>query len=82
MAVTMVAVESSNIEAIGRDGQQLYVRFKKGGVYSYGGVPDSVYDGLMAAPSKGQFFQHRIAYNKSYPFEKLSDEEATRRLAS
>jgi hypothetical protein len=59
------AVTSSNVASIGYDPttQELHVGFKgKDGeaVYSYAGVPKDVYDGLMAADSKGGFINSHI----------------------
>jgi hypothetical protein len=34
----------------------LEVEFRTGGVYQYFGVPRELYDALMAAESKGRFF--------------------------
>jgi len=38
----------------------LEIEFRSGAIYRYRGVPTDVYDGLLAAPSKGRFFQSRI----------------------
>ena len=44
--------------------------FRAGGVYRYHDVPESVYHGLMAAPSHGTFFQKHIKVQ--YTFVKVS----------
>lgn len=63
--VEMQYVDSSNIEAIGHDAaaQELHVRFLSGDTYVYHGVPQEVYDELMAAPSKGSYLNRMIKGN-------------------
>jgi KTSC domain-containing protein len=38
----------------------LTVEFKKGGRYNYYDVPQMIFDGMKAAPSKGHFLATRI----------------------
>ncbi len=66
--VDMHFVDSSNIEAIGYDpaSQELHVRFLSGTEYVYHGVPQEVYDELMAAPSKGSFLNRAVKSNYQY----------------
>ena len=66
-----IPVNSSNISSVGYDpdSQTLEIEFNNGGVYQYSGVPESVYDGMMGADSKGKYFHANI--NKTYPFSKL-----------
>lgn len=61
-------VESTNLAAVGYDARTrtLEVEFVNGRVYQYHGVPDSVREQLLRAPSKGQFFNAHI--RNSYPF--------------
>ena len=56
-------VESTNLAKIGYDEarQILAAQFKTGSIYKYEDVPVSVYDGLMAASSKGGYFNAMIA---------------------
>jgi hypothetical protein len=58
----MVWVDSSNIEAIGYDGDnlELWVQFLNGRTYVYDSVPAHVFDELMASPSKGSYFNRII----------------------
>lgn len=51
-------VSSSNIVSIGFDPDNmiLEVEFLNGAVYQYYDVPQSIYDGLMAADSHGKYF--------------------------
>ena len=50
-------VSSSNIASIGYDSGNmvLEIEFLSGSVYQYYDVPQSIYDGLMAADSHGKF---------------------------
>jgi hypothetical protein len=65
-------VRSRDLALIGYDNVTsiLEVVFRAGGVYRYQGVPESVYHGLMAAPSHGIFFQRHI--KTQYSFAKVS----------
>jgi KTSC domain len=57
-----VLVESSMITAVGYDATtaELEVVFTSGKVYRYRGVPQHVYDALLAADSKGQFVRANV----------------------
>lgn len=68
-----IAVESSNLAEVGYDPDTniLEVAFKHGGVYRYFNVPSGVYTALMAAPSKGRYFDIHIK-KAGYSFEKIS----------
>lgn len=65
-------VVSSNIASIGYDAEQmiLEVEFNYGSIYQYFDVPESVYEGLMAADSHGKYLD---AYVKKagYRYKKL-----------
>lgn len=67
----MTFVESSLIQAVGYDAPRrlLEIAFASGRVYWYADVPPVVYDGLMAAESKGEYFlaQIREVYAYSVP---------------
>jgi hypothetical protein len=67
----MFPVISSNLAAVGYDFDSavLRVEFLKGGMYEYHGVPSEVYEGLINASSKGQYFSQFI--KKSYPFSRM-----------
>jgi hypothetical protein len=64
-----VAVSSSNVESVGHDGPSsvLEVRFHNGRTYRYFGVSASVFAGLLAAPSVGQYFNANV--KGRYQFE-------------
>jgi hypothetical protein len=57
--VTMIAVESSNVDSIGYDERrkELYVKFKGDGTrtYKYLKVPEVVWEHMLRAQSKGTF---------------------------
>jgi len=63
-----VPVQSTAIKAVGYDPltQQLFIDFVGGKhPYTYCHVPVDVYDGLMAAKSKGGYF-HQWLWNGKY----------------
>lgn len=55
-------VSSSNIASIGYDSMNkvLEVEFLNGSIYQYYDVPEALYEGLMAADSKGKFLNEYI----------------------
>ncbi len=55
-------VNSSNLYSVeyNKENKTLEVEFNKGGVYQYSNVPESVFNQLMAAPSKGSYLYHNI----------------------
>lgn len=55
-------VISSNVASVGYDDatQTLEVEFHGGAVYQYFDVPRTVFDGLMAADSKGGFMHQQV----------------------
>lgn len=61
-------VTSSNINSIGYETETstLEVEFLKGSVYQYHGVPESEYQALMQAGSKGSYLADHIKGNYSY----------------
>jgi hypothetical protein len=54
--------ESSNIIRFGYDSQSLImtVEFNSGGTYNYFDVPETVFEQMRNAPSKGQFLAQQI----------------------
>ncbi|WP_258395372.1 KTSC domain-containing protein [Lonsdalea quercina] len=44
----------------------LEIAFHNGGIYQYSGVPASIYEGLLSAPSKGKYFHLHIKNVYSY----------------
>lgn len=63
-----VPVNSSNLWSVGYDpiSQTLEVEFRNGSDYQYFGVPQAVYNGLMAAPSHGRYHYYNIRYGYNY----------------
>jgi hypothetical protein len=63
----MVAVESSNIKAIGYDKptRKLRIQFKSG-LYEYVNVEKQLFDGFLEAESKGKFFQQHKPFLTQY----------------
>lgn len=57
-----IPVSSTNLMSIGYDESTsvLEVKFQRTGVYQYFGVPADAYEQLMAAPSKGAYFNEAI----------------------
>lgn len=63
-------VESSNINAYGKDGEDLVVEFKKGTRYRYKGA-SKIWEELEAAPSKGSFISTNV--KKNFICEKIEE---------
>jgi hypothetical protein len=61
-------VVSSELRSVGHDEESLLleVEFNSGGVYRYFGVPRDLYLNLMAAESKGRFFNEWIRERHYY----------------
>jgi lysyl-tRNA synthetase class 2 len=52
------------------DHQQLWLRFRAGDLYVYGMVPPDIVQGLIDAPSQGQYFNSAI--RGAFPGRRLS----------
>lgn len=67
----MISVSSSNVSAIGHDGDAsvLRVEYTDGSIYQYHGVPPAQFRGLLRARSKGGYLHRHIKGH--YPFTKL-----------
>ncbi len=63
---------SSQVDQVHYDpaSQRLQVKFHGGGHYSYAGVPQQRFDGLLSAPSKGKYLNSTI--KGKYKHEKHS----------
>lgn len=61
----MTPVKSSNIEAVGYDAEKkiLSVKFKSGGTFQYGDVPEGVHKAFVGADSVGSYFHRHIRGN-------------------
>ena len=66
----MVAVQSSNLSAVGYGGGTLTITFHSGGVYEYYGVPYWEYSGILHAASHGKYFHAHI--KNHYRFRRVS----------
>ena len=68
------AVESSTFTTVAYDraDQVLRLEFRSRAVYCYFGVPTGVYQGLMAADSKGSYFNRNI--RGRFPYHRLPDD--------
>lgn len=55
-------VQSSSVSSVGydRESSTLEIEFLNGSVYQYFGVPESIFNGLMNAPSKGTFLDQFV----------------------
>ena len=62
MALDRISVQSSNIRSVGYEAisETLEVEFTSGNIYQYFGVPESEYEGLMNAGSKGRYLNQNI----------------------
>lgn len=58
----MIRVRSSAILAVGYDpgAQQMRIQFHEGHTYTFCRVPKSIFDGLLAAGSKGRYYDQNI----------------------
>lgn len=68
--MNMIPVNSSNLVAVGYDKstQTLRVKFNSS-TYDYYNVPESIFNGLLSAPSKGQY--HHAYIKNSYRFNRI-----------
>jgi len=60
--VDRVSIVSTNIRSVGYDPESsmLEVEFNSGSIYQYLDVPESDYEGLMNAASKGRYLNRNI----------------------
>lgn len=56
----MTPVVSTNIAAVGHEGDELFVQFNNGQMWKYLGVSAAVAHDMVSAGSVGRFFIHRI----------------------
>lgn len=66
-------VESTTLRSAGHDPDSavLELQFRNRAVYQYLHVPQGVYRDLMAAPSKGGYFNHHI--RGKYPYKLIQN---------
>lgn len=65
-------VNSTILASVGYDAgkQLLEIEFHDGNVYQYSHVPESVYEGLMAAESHGRYFDQHVK-KAEYPYRRI-----------
>jgi hypothetical protein len=58
----MIRVSSSAINAIGYDPatKRMKIQFVEGHTYDFCGVPESIFSGLLRAPSKGTYYTDHV----------------------
>ena len=73
----LIKVESSNIDMIGYDDNQIFVQFKGGGIYKYNKTDLDVFNEMKKSESVGKFLNTKI--KNVYEFNKLEDVELTKK---
>jgi hypothetical protein len=60
--MNLIPVRSSAISAIGYDPltHRMQIKFTQGHIYNFCGVPQFIFDGFLAAPSKGRYYDYHI----------------------
>ena len=68
-----VLVDSTTLASAGHEARsaRLELQFRSGAVYPYFSVPQGVYHSLLAAPSKGIYFNQNI--RGRYPYQRIHD---------
>jgi len=68
-----IPVQSTNLASVGYEigTATMEVEFLNGSVYQYFGVSESVYDGLLNAPSKGSYFDQFVK-KAGYTYAKIT----------
>ncbi|MCC7341991.1 MAG: KTSC domain-containing protein [Bryobacterales bacterium] len=77
----ITAVASTTLATVAYDGVQklLQLEFRSRVVYHYFGVPATVHEALLDAPSKGSYFNQAI--RGRYPYVRVSDLQAAQTSA-
>jgi KTSC domain len=77
--VDLLHVKSTNITSVGYDKKSRVLRilFREGSMYDFEGVPPQLFNQLMAAESKGTFFQEFIKGQFSFTRVNLEKERTT-----
>ncbi len=67
-----VTVDSSMISSVGYDdqAQELEIEFNTGKIYRYQEVPKEIYEGLLAAESKGSYMHGHVI--DCYPYYQVT----------
>jgi hypothetical protein len=71
--MNVTAVESSTLATIAYDGTRelLQLKFNSYALYHYFGVPATVHEALLRAPSKGSYFNQAI--RGKFPYSRISN---------
>jgi len=69
--MNVIAVESSTLATIAYDRTRelLELEFNSHAIYQYWGVPNSVHEALLRAPSKGSYFNQAI--RGKFPYSRI-----------
>lgn len=73
--MNVTAVASSTLAAVGYESavRILHLEFCSGELYRYLDVPEELYEGLLRASSKGQYFNERI--RDRFPYGRVARAE-------
>jgi hypothetical protein len=84
MKMQTVAVKSSTLATVAYDVDRhlLELEFRNGTNYRYSGIPVEVYQALLRAPSKGQFFNREIRGKFPYALGPASPRRRRHELSS
>ena len=63
-------VKSSNIDSVGYENENLYIKYQSGAIYKYKNVPKVIYESFIDSDSKGRFMNSEI--KNKYLFERLN----------
>ena len=77
--MNVIAVESSTLATIAYDGTRelLQLEFNSRALYQYFGVPATVHQALLGAPSKGRYFNQAI--RGKFPYSRVGHSSAPER---
>ncbi len=67
--MTRVPVVSSNLKSVGYENGILEIEFHSGGIYRYLHTTEMLFNALISASSKGQYFDRNI--KNKYTFQKI-----------
>ena len=58
--MSWISVDSSNIDKIKHEDNNLYVQFLDGSIYEYIDVPHNIYQNMLTSQSKGKYLHQYI----------------------
>ena len=67
--MSWISVDSSNIDKIKHEDNNLYVQFLDGSIYEYIDVPHNIYQNMLTSQSKGKYLHQYI--KGIYQYSKL-----------